>query len=227
MTTASTYGTGAAIDGTNYLYTDGIFENWYQANRVWSIELNQTLPGTSQFVFPFLAQDKTDLTGSLPEMNNLQDSMRLVIYKTAAAAQSPDMAAAADVSVYNMGTAGNSWAYDVTPNYQKATLEYSGPIYGATFATGKQKTVLGVRNVANSKLVKLYPNPASDQLQVTLAESAGNVLALELVDYLGRTLFTQKVKGFEQSVDVKNLAAGVYMIRCTTDKGVYINKFVK
>lgn len=227
MTTTPTYGTGAAIDASSYVYTDGVFENWYQANRTWSIELNQALPGASQFVFPFLDQDKTDLTGSLPAMNNLQDSMRLVIYKTAAAAQAPGQAATADVAVYNMGTAGNGWAYDANQHYQKATLNYSGPIYGATFATGKKKTVLSVRNVINSKLLKLYPNPVSDQVQITLDENAGNVLGLELVDYLGRTLLTQKVKGYEQSVEVKNLAAGVYMIRCTTDKGVYINKFVK
>jgi|GEM_PF-633962 len=227
MTTTPTYRTGAAIDASSYIYTDDVYENWYQSNRVWSIALNQALPGTSQFVFPFLDQDKTDLTGSLPAMNNLQDSMRLVIYKTEAAAQAPDQAVATDVALYNMGTASNGWAYDVTPHYQKATLNYSGPIYGATFATGKKKPVLSVRNVINSRLLKLYPNPASDQLQITLEASAGNILGLELMDYLGRTLFTQKAKGYEQSINVKSLAAGVYMIRCTTDKGVYINKFVK
>jgi len=227
MTTVPDYGTGAAIDASAYLYATDLFDNLYQSNRTWSIVLNQALPGVSQFSFPFLDQDKADLTGSYSAMNELQDSMRLVIYKTATAAQSPDLAVASDVGVYNMGTGASTWTYTANQHYQKATLSYSGPIYGATFVTGKKKPGLSIGNIVNSKLVKLYPNPVSDQLQVTLDETTGNVLGLELMDYLGRTLFVQKAKGHECSIDVKNLAAGVYLIRCTTDKGVYINKFVK
>lgn len=228
MHTAPTYGTGLAVDASTYTYINGVFESWYQANRSWSIELNQTLTGTTQFTFPFLVQDKADLTGSFAAMNNINDSMRLVVYKSSAAAQSPETAVAADVQIYNLGTGSNAWIYGTNQYYQTATISSGEPFYGATFATGKHKpSGVGIGNIVNSKLVKLYPNPVSDKLQIALNENAGTIQRLELSDYLGRTLFTQKAKGQEQTIDVKGLAAGVYMIKCVTDKGIYLNKFVK
>ena len=227
MTTTPTYGTDLAIDASAYNYITGLFDSWYQSNRSWSVELNQTLPGTTQFIFPFLDQDKEDLTGSFAAMNNSNDSMRLVVYKTAAAALSPDVAAAAEVQVYNLGSGSNAWAYNANQHYKSASINFNGPLYGATFATGKRRSGVGIGNVVNSKLLKLYPNPVTDKLQISIDENIGTIQQLEVLDYLGRTLSTQKTKGQEQSIDVKALAAGVYMIRCVTDKGVYINKFVR
>ena len=70
-----------------------------------------------------------------------------------------------------------------------------------------------------------YPNPASDVLNIAVAEPMSSVT---VVGMDGRTVISSAVAGMETTVDVSPLLPGVYYYTVVTEKGnVVRNSFVK
>jgi hypothetical protein len=70
-----------------------------------------------------------------------------------------------------------------------------------------------------------FPNPASDVLNISLAEPMSSVT---VVGMDGRTVISSAVAGMETTVDVSPLLPGVYYFTVVTEKGnVVRNSFVK
>ena len=59
--------------------------------------------------------------------------------------------------------------------------------------------------------VKVYPNPASDFLQVELPEGMENAM-IQIVDAAGKVILTQEAKNTENTIAVNNLKAGTYIV---------------
>lgn len=75
-------------------------------------------------------------------------------------------------------------------------------------------------NDVNAANVALYPNPATDKLNVV----ADGVKTIEIIDATGRVVMTRYQAG---SIDVSALANGIYMVRTMTNEGVSVQKIVK
>lgn len=89
-----------------------------------------------------------------------------------------------------------------------------------TVATG----VAGVDENAIANL-SVYPNPANDVVNVTVDALVSNVA---IVDLNGRTVKSVKFDGVSTaSVNVSDLASGVYMMTVSSDKGTTTKKIVK
>lgn len=79
---------------------------------------------------------------------------------------------------------------------------------------------------------KLFPNPASDQIQIALKAGRLGSAQIRIVDMLGRV---QQIKlvdlsGGEQSmlIDISNLPEGMYYMELETDLGLVSAKnFIK
>lgn len=72
--------------------------------------------------------------------------------------------------------------------------------------------------------VKLYPNPAEDQLTVELPLSPG-AISLELLDMQGRKVVSRSgIKARIITLDVKSLARGMYILRVYNQDGVIAKK---
>lgn len=70
---------------------------------------------------------------------------------------------------------------------------------------------------------KLYPNPATENITI---QSAGNSLGnLKISDALGNTVIEKQVQANETTIDIQNLAAGVYMIS-SDEKNMKAYKFI-
>jgi hypothetical protein len=82
-------------------------------------------------------------------------------------------------------------------------------------------TLLSFDNVNNTVNVSLYPNPATDVLNVSGVE---NVTSLVINDINGRTI---KTVNNITSINVSDLNAGVYFINITTENGNVTKKFMK
>ncbi|MBR9922669.1 MAG: T9SS type A sorting domain-containing protein [Bacteroidetes bacterium] len=87
---------------------------------------------------------------------------------------------------------------------------------------------VGVLN--NDNLVKLFPNPATDQVQldIDLVETASTV-TLDLLDLQGRTLQTNdlgSLKSLSTNINVSNLPTGTYFVRISTDLGTRVERLV-
>jgi len=66
-----------------------------------------------------------------------------------------------------------------------------------------------------SNQLKVYPNPAFDEITLTLPniELAGN---LQIFDVLGRQVLHQVINPLQSSLDISNLGAGTYFLQIST-----------
>lgn len=72
---------------------------------------------------------------------------------------------------------------------------------------------------------KMYPNPASEQVVVTLKEQTA--ATIQIVDSQGKMLYNAQFEGISQTVPVSKLSTGIYFITLTTDHGTTTKKMVK
>jgi hypothetical protein len=86
-----------------------------------------------------------------------------------------------------------------------------------------------ITNVAgieeNSMEVSVYPNPATDVLNIQLTENASSVSILGMD---GKVISTQVVNANTATVNVSNLVSGVYFYEVVAENGTIVrNTFVK
>ena len=87
----------------------------------------------------------------------------------------------------------------------------------ATTATGIENHLL------NS--ISLYPNPANEVINVQC--TMYNVQLIEVIDVYGKLIQTINVTDNLTSINVSNLASGMYFVRVTTEEGTATKSFVK
>lgn len=90
-------------------------------------------------------------------------------------------------------------------------------------------TSLSVANTALQNGMNVYPNPASNDVHITLG-AAGTERTLYVADMTGKAVYTQIVKannngGSDVVVPVSNLANGLYVVRVIGDGSVTTAKF--
>ena len=81
---------------------------------------------------------------------------------------------------------------------------------------------------ANFAELKVFPNPASEQLFVQADLLESEMVKISLVNLIGQTIWTDTSNGttINQTIEVANLAAGTYLLRFETPNGAAIRKVV-
>jgi len=75
-----------------------------------------------------------------------------------------------------------------------------------------------------SSSLQVYPNPVHDRLFVKEQDNKNCIV--EINDATGNMLLSQKLNN-DESIDISNLAAGVYIVKVITNKEVYNKKIIK
>ena len=78
----------------------------------------------------------------------------------------------------------------------------------------------GIEEIAND--VNVYPNPATDMINITTPD---NVLRVEIFNMQGQLVKAES--GEVNTISVKDLANGIYTLKLTTDNGSSVHKIVK
>jgi DNA-directed RNA polymerase alpha subunit len=84
-------------------------------------------------------------------------------------------------------------------------------------------------NIKAVENVNIYPNPAYDYLNIELL-SNGNISFIEIINIQGKPVKSQSRKcrtNNKNTIDVRNLPDGLYIIRMHTDNGVVMKKLIK
>jgi len=87
----------------------------------------------------------------------------------------------------------------------------------------KESCITGVKE--NEKIAfSIVPNPASNHITISAENDFKKV---EIINFLGQTVFSQSNEGNTASYNVSNLMNGVYFVRIISYDGMSVQKFVK
>jgi hypothetical protein len=85
-------------------------------------------------------------------------------------------------------------------------------------------TTTGLTSVfLSEESVELYPNPASDELNISCDY---NILEIEVFDALNRLVYEQKSNSKNIKLNVSQYKSGTYILRIKTEKGKIDKKFI-
>ncbi len=110
---------------------------------------------------------------------------------------------------------------------------HSGPFrcyFDGDFETYSSEVVsdcdyLGISERTKSEPILVYPNPSSNQINVTSIELISHI---EISDVSGRIVFTQQPNSTQINLDIASLSTGCYFISTEFQKGTRLtSKFVK
>jgi hypothetical protein len=112
-----------------------------------------------------------------------------------------------------------SFTYDAQfPNYNNLYAEN-----GVSKVTSMTITSTSVSDLESNRNINVYPNPASDFINVA---SDYEIKSASLVNYVGQTVHTQLVNGYNFQIGVSNYVTGIYFVRLETTEGTVITKRV-
>jgi hypothetical protein len=79
----------------------------------------------------------------------------------------------------------------------------------------------------NSESISIYPNPASNMINVKMNTTLINNATLELYDATGKLIMQQKVVNEYSALNISGFANGIYTMRIITDNEQTIKRIVK
>ncbi|MGY6562055.1 MAG: T9SS type A sorting domain-containing protein, partial [Luteibaculaceae bacterium] len=74
----------------------------------------------------------------------------------------------------------------------------------------------GIKNLANSIAITIFPNPASNQVNISYTGSLAERVALTIFDLSGKAVGSAVINQNQQVVDISGLAQGIYLFRIET-----------
>ncbi len=86
-------------------------------------------------------------------------------------------------------------------------------------------TDVGVDENNKEDMVEVYPNPATNQLTIKTAQFKEK--EIRITDVLGNLIQQSMLNSHQSTIDISNLAKGIYFIELQTEKGILRRKFVK
>jgi len=100
----------------------------------------------------------------------------------------------------------------------------------ATSASGyASPMVVGIKDISsNNGSVKIYPNPANDQVTIDIAAFAtGSNPIVELLSIDGKLLKIQRITKSKTQLNISALPSGIYVLKVRDNKGLVVKKIVK
>ena len=104
---------------------------------------------------------------------------------------------------------------DIIPNTANIYFDFNPAIVTNTFTTEFVAT-LAVETFTESN-ISMYPNPAKDQVTISLDNTEEIIATINVIDVLGKQVIRlNKVNEITKSVDISSLNAGIYFIEIET-----------
>ena len=99
--------------------------------------------------------------------------------------------------------------------------------YGAIYKNTTGTNLLGVdKNLLENK-IKIYPNPASENITIDLGESNSKSLNIDVIDSIGKIIFSESYTNQNKvSVNLSQFSEGVYFVKITNDDKQQIEKLI-
>lgn len=90
--------------------------------------------------------------------------------------------------------------------------------------------ILGVEDLTGLNEVSLFPNPATNMVNVRIETETADQIDFQLMDMTGRMIRRENVQHaggtYNYQTSVENLSSGIYLMRIQTSKGQVTRKFI-
>nr|MBK9652187.1 T9SS type A sorting domain-containing protein [Bacteroidota bacterium] len=83
------------------------------------------------------------------------------------------------------------------------------------------------QNLTGSSGISVFPNPASNELTITLSPSISENVLVELYDITGRIVVSKTINEMSNTINLQNVNAGTYQLKFITEKGAYVKVISK
>lgn len=103
----------------------------------------------------------------------------------------------------------------------------------STAPCGQSELPLGIKQVVNdlSGMVMVYPNPSSEFANLSMKFlNTENKVNIQMINTSGQTVLSKSLENVREtttSLDIKNLASGLYLLKVSTAEGSILRKFLK
>ncbi|HLO90820.1 MAG: T9SS type A sorting domain-containing protein [Chloroflexota bacterium] len=119
-----------------------------------------------------------------------------------------------DTTYVNEVTVNGGYSYMVTAVYDNGESE-------PTNTVEVEITGVGVNSPDLIENLRVYPNPASDIINIKADES---IIKLQLVNIAGQIVYESNAVASETVINTSDLTQGLYMLNITSDKGTVTRK---
>ncbi|MBJ2127245.1 glycosyl hydrolase [Flavobacterium sp. IB48] len=83
-----------------------------------------------------------------------------------------------------------------------------------------------VNDEENISDIILFPNPASDSVEILIPQSYGQMADIEILDVLGKVQIRKKASDGKAKIDVSRLSAGIYIVAITNGSQMSSKKMI-
>ncbi|MCB0456417.1 MAG: T9SS type A sorting domain-containing protein, partial [Flavobacteriaceae bacterium] len=80
---------------------------------------------------------------------------------------------------------------------------------------------------ANTMTLAIYPNPATETIEIKISDKSIQQVEIQLFDGLGKLVYENHTHELSKKIDIASLKKGVYIARITAKEGVYLKKIIK
>ena len=121
--------------------------------------------------------------------------------------------------------AGAIYTVEIT---HKGNLANNSQEY-AIIGTGITATTLGSDKFEKQVGLSLWPNPASNQVNLSFEENISGKAKAEVFDVTGRMVYKEEILQLSKnySFDISNLNQGTYVLKLETNEGLITKRFIK
>jgi hypothetical protein len=127
---------------------------------------------------------------------------------------------------------GQNWTVNNTalPDFYTTALGNDGiNIYAGILMEGVWmrllSDILGINETINSTTISIYPNPATNYLNIDNTSKMKNE-SMEIYNISGQRLFTQRLQEEKTTIDLSGLAKGFYFIKTNTEDNIKTTKLI-
>ncbi len=104
--------------------------------------------------------------------------------------------------------------------------------WGVWFSDGQRDFISSVFDTEIiSDELNLYPNPVTDEINLSLIDNTKNLSRVEIFDISGKKVISSDLQNSAKTsttrINVRELSTGLYHVICTAEDKVYSSKFIK
>lgn len=107
------------------------------------------------------------------------------------------------------------------------SIAYIGGYYGEIVKWNKNHTNVGIKEQTTNTLFSIYPNPATNQLNIQLnSEFNTQNSKLNMYDKLGNEVLNQTIKNQTTTLNIEHLTKGIYTIKISNETKAQLQKII-